>query len=137
MKHLITKYDCFHVTEMLFLFCLQSSISAEHCVKSVRIRRFFWSVFSRLRTKYIRSEYGEMLCISLYSVQMQKNADQKKLPIWTLFTHWNCKFVNGSLIPAKSKVFAHHKSLYPGNEIPLMYFGYKFSGLIFLARSIS
>ena len=120
---------CFFVFRYVFLVV--------HCVKSVQIRRFFWSVFSRIRTKYIRSEYGEMLCISLYSVQMQKNADQKKLRIWTLFTQWNCKFVNGSLIPAKSKVFAHHKSLYPGNEIPLMYFGYKFSGLIFLARSIS
>ena len=49
-----------------------------HCVKSVHIRSFFWSVFSRIRTKY-RS-------ISPYSVRMRGNTDQKKLRIWTLFT---------------------------------------------------
>ena len=31
----------------------------------------FWSAFSRSRT-----EYGETLCISSYSVRMQENADQ-------------------------------------------------------------
>ena len=44
-----------------------------HCVKSVQIRSFFWSAFSRIRT-----ECGEILW-------MRKNADQKKLRIWTLF----------------------------------------------------
>ena len=43
-------------------------------MKSVQIRSFFWSVFSRIRT-----EYGEIL-------QMRQNTDQKKLRIWTLFT---------------------------------------------------
>ena len=38
---------------------------AIHCVKSVQIRSFFWSVFSRIRT-----------------------ADQKKHRIWTPFTQW-------------------------------------------------
>ena len=32
----------------------------------------FWSIFSRIRT-----EYGEILCISPYSVRMQENTDQK------------------------------------------------------------
>ena len=62
-------------------------------VKSVQIRSYFWSVFSRIRNEYgeknvqirryfwsvfslIRSEYGP--------VHIQKN--QKKLRIWTLFT---------------------------------------------------
>ena len=45
-----------------------------HCVKSVQIRSFFWSIFSRIRTKY-----GEIL---------QQNTDRKKLRIWTLFTQW-------------------------------------------------
>ena len=54
-----------------------------HCVKSVQIRRFFWSVFS-----LIRNEYGEILHISLYSVRMWENTDQEKLRIWTLFTQW-------------------------------------------------
>ena len=31
----------------------------------------FWSTFSRIRT-----EYGEILCISPYSVRMGENADQ-------------------------------------------------------------
>ena len=38
-----------------------------HCVKSVQIRSFFWSVFS-----FIQTEYGDV--------------DQKNLRIWTLFT---------------------------------------------------
>ena len=42
---------------------------------------FFWSILSRIRT-----EYGEILRIFPYSVQMRKNTDQKKLHIWTLFT---------------------------------------------------
>ena len=52
-----------------------------HCVESVQILSFFWSLFSRIRT-----EYGKMLRISQYSVRMQENTDQKKLRIWTLFT---------------------------------------------------
>ena len=52
-------------------------------MKSVQIRSFFWSVFSRIRT-----EYGEIRNISPYSVRMWENTDQKKLCIWTLFTQW-------------------------------------------------
>ena len=33
--------------------------------------KFFWSVFSRIWT-----EYGELLCIYPYSVQMHENMDQ-------------------------------------------------------------
>ena len=56
---------------------------AIHCVKSVQIRRFFWPVFSRIRT-----EYGEILRIFPYSVRMRENKNQKKLRIWILFTQW-------------------------------------------------
>ena len=49
-------------------------------MKSIKVRSFFWSVFSRIRT-----EYGE---IPPYSVRMRKNTDQKKLRIGTLFTQW-------------------------------------------------
>ena len=56
---------------------------ADHCVKSVQIRSFFWSVFSCTWT-----EYGEILPVSPYSVWMQEHTDQKKLCIWTLFTQW-------------------------------------------------
>ena len=52
-----------------------------HCVKTVQIRSIFWSVFSRIRTKY-----GEIRSISPYSVRMRENTDQKILRIWTLFT---------------------------------------------------
>ena len=55
----------------------------KHCVKSIQIQSFFWSVFSCIRT-----EYGEILRISPYSVRMPKNTDQKKLRIWKLFTQW-------------------------------------------------
>ena len=54
-----------------------------HYVKSVQIRSFFWSLFSRIRT-----EYGEIRSISPYSVRMRENADQKKLHIRTFFTQW-------------------------------------------------
>ena len=47
-----------------------------HCVKSVQIRSYFWSVFS-----FIRTEYGDLLRKSLlrkspYSIRIQENADQ-------------------------------------------------------------
>ena len=44
-----------------------------HTVKSVRIRSFL-SIFSLNRT-----EYGDLLCKSLYSVRMRENTDQKTL----------------------------------------------------------
>ena len=44
-----------------------------HCVKSVQIRSFFWSVFSCIRT-----ECGDLLGKSPYSVRIQKNTDQSE-----------------------------------------------------------
>ena len=58
----------------------------QHCVKSIQIWNFFWSVFSEI----IRF-YGDLRSISPYSVRMQENTDQKKLHIWTLFTQRNGK----------------------------------------------
>ena len=52
----------------------------KHCMKSVQIRSFFWSVFS-----CIQIEFEDLLHKSLYCVQIQENTDQKKLRIWTLF----------------------------------------------------
>ena len=65
-------------TPVLVFFCklceiLKALILEYHCMKSVQIRSFFWSVFSRIRT-----EYGEI----------RENTDQKKPRIWTLFTQW-------------------------------------------------
>ena len=45
-------------------------------------KKFFWSVFSCIRT-----EYGDLL-------RIQKNTDQKKLRIWTLFTQWANQLVS-------------------------------------------
>ena len=63
------------------LHCQNYSEKRNHCLKSVQIQSFFWSLFSRIWT-----EYGEIRSISPYSVQMRENTDQKKLRIWTLFT---------------------------------------------------
>ena len=52
-------------------------------MKSVQIQSFFWSAFSCIRT-----EYGDLLCKSPYSVRIQENTDQKKLHIWVIFTQW-------------------------------------------------
>ena len=69
-------------------------------MKSVQIRSFFCSVFSRIRT-----EYGETHRIPLYSVQMRENTDQKKLRIWTLFTQ--CQTVmNWSSRKEKDGIFS-------------------------------
>ena len=47
-------------------FPLEHFFSKQHCLKSVEIWRFFWSVFSRIRT-----EYREIFCISPFSVRMR------------------------------------------------------------------
>ena len=52
-----------------------------HCVKSVQIRRFFWSAFS-----CICAEFERLRSISQYSVRIQENTDQKNLRVWTLST---------------------------------------------------
>ena len=57
-----------------------------HCVESVQIRSFFWSIFSR-----IRSEYGEIR-------SMRENTDQIKLCIWTLFTQCSKIYLQKYLI---------------------------------------
>ena len=41
----------------------------------------FWSVFL-----FIRTEYGEILCISSYSVRMRENTDQKN----SEYGHFSC-----------------------------------------------
>ena len=64
-----------HPIKLIIIMCLK------HCMKSVQIRRFFWSVFPCIRT-----EYGDLRSKSPYSVRIQENTDQKKLRIWTLFT---------------------------------------------------
>ena len=52
-----------------------------HCVKSVQIRSFFCSAFSRIRT-----EYEEIRSKSPYSVRMRENTNQKN----SVFGHFSC-----------------------------------------------
>ena len=58
-----------------------------HCVESVQLRSFFWSVFYQIRT-----------------VQMRESADQKKLRIWTLFTQWNNSGTTGSIMQKLTRI---------------------------------
>ena len=52
--------------------CSDVSFLLPHTVRKVSVCGVFWSVFFCIRT-----EYGEMLRISPYSVQIRENADQK------------------------------------------------------------
>ena len=56
-----------------------------HCVKSVQIQSYFWSVFSRIRT-----EYGEILRISPYSVQMPGEYGKIRTRNNSVFGHFSC-----------------------------------------------
>ena len=51
---------------------LENEEREDHCVKSVQIRSYFWSVFS-----CIWIEYRDLLHKSLYSIQIQENRDKK------------------------------------------------------------
>ena len=53
-----------------------------HCVKSVQMESFFWSVFSSIWT-----EYGDLIRKSPYSLRILENTDQKMfVRVMTLFT---------------------------------------------------
>ena len=73
-------FTCYHTCHKTFsiLKTPMHIFSQIHYVKSVQIRSFFWSVFSRNRTG-----------ISPYSLQVRENTDQEKLRIWTHFTQWS------------------------------------------------
>ena len=52
---------------------------------------FFWSLFSHIRT-----DYGEILRISPYSVLMRENTDQKN----SVFGHFSCSALDDCLVLA-------------------------------------
>ena len=60
---------------------LQAISCFYHCMKSVRIRSFLWSVFYRSRT-----EYGDWQCESLNSVEMRENTDHKNSAYAVFYT---------------------------------------------------
>ena len=64
-----------HIQNALIAFRNQENFSLfenKHCVKSIQIRSYFWSLFS-----CIQNEYGDLLRKSPYSVRIQENTDQK------------------------------------------------------------
>ena len=64
--------SCFWFLVKYFIaksFLILFIMALAHCVKSVQIRSYFWSVSSCIRTEYER--------ISPYSVEIQENMDQK------------------------------------------------------------
>ena len=68
-------------TSFLKVLISLNSHNNPHCVRSVQIRSFFWSVFFRIRT-----DYGDLLSKFPSSVRLRENTYQKKLRIWTLIT---------------------------------------------------
>ena len=86
--------------------------NTKHCVKSVQIWSFFWSVFSRIPT-----EYGEIRSISPYSVQMREDKDQKKLCIWTFFTQNLSTVRMREIWTRKNSVFGHFSG--SENHVPI------------------
>ena len=78
--------NCILMTTKDWSFCDQ------HRVKCVQIRSFFWSVFSRIWTKYRE--------ILRFQSECGKIRTRKKLRIWTLVTQ--CKFCRLQLFYIKS-----------------------------------
>ena len=68
---------------------------------SVYIRNFFWSGYSRIQT-----EYGDLPNKSPYSVRIRENTDQKRLPIWTLFTQ---RFRQPSIADTGWRIYSKEK----------------------------
>ena len=81
-----------------------------HCVKSVQIQSFFWSVFS-----YILTEYGDLLCKSPYSVRIQKNTDHKKTPYLDAFHAVGINFIKIIIKISIIKINSISTHIYHGN----------------------
>ena len=65
-------YHCYNNTQgKLKYYCLKKIVSTNSLCKNCPYSELFSSIFSHTRT-----EYGEIWSISLYLVQIQKNADQ-------------------------------------------------------------
>ena len=77
LTSLLTKQIVFDTSVNLLRQAIKSCemLYHAHCVKCVQIWSFFYYVFSCIR-------------VGTNSVLIQKNTDQKKLRIWTLFPQW-------------------------------------------------
>ena len=84
-----------------------------HCVKNVQIQSFFWSLFSRIRTKY-----RDLFRRSPHAVRIRENTDQKKNVYLDTFHSVlqfhlvsRCtNFVTTVSFPRISTKYAHQKS---------------------------
>ena len=61
----------------------RNSTEIMHCVKSVQMRSFFWSIFFR-----IRSEYGEIQ--SDHTVRSDGNVSSERKAIWLMWEYFIC-----------------------------------------------
>ena len=77
---------CSRKNPLKFQQAIASILKIWFCVKSVQIRRYFWFVFSCIRTEYGDLSYfwsvfsciqTDLLRKSPYSIRMQENMDQK------------------------------------------------------------
>ena len=100
------------------IFSVKSFVSSSHfyhfssissMCKKCPYSEFFWSVFFRIWT-----EYGEMLRISPYPVQMRENTGSEKLRIRTFFTQWlssrckeNRRLVSTGIMVKHQTLFLH------------------------------
>ena len=70
-----------------------------HCVKSVQIRSFFWSLFS-----FARAEHGDLRSKSPYLARVREYTDLKKLCIWALFTQWDHLLIQFAMTGIQEKI---------------------------------
>ena len=73
-------FICSYINYTFCLISVNAILRPLHCVKSVQIRSFFWSVFSSIQT-----EYGDIRSISPYSVRNAGKCGTEKIPYLDIF----------------------------------------------------
>ena len=67
------------------------------CFQSLNVNAFHCTAWKLYKCEVSSGLYFPAFELSLYSVRMQKNTDQKKLRIWTIFTQcWMIKLFGGN-----------------------------------------
>ena len=98
------------------MHCLKNSIFVRnfHCSKNVQIRSFFWSVFSRIRTKY-RDSRGK----PSYSVKYGKLRSRKN----SVFGHFSCStsfYHNKAIFTSRISEFLHQDNTFRQRSLMLL-----------------
>ena len=73
-------FICSYISYTYCLISVSAILCPLHCVKSVQIRSFFWSVFSSIWT-----EYGDIRSISPYSFRNAGKCGTEKIPYLDIF----------------------------------------------------